>query len=631
MSDIKKVLKNLFTFKEPKKLENFILKEKQSETREHRENNDSNDEKTEPYKEESKNNKEEPEKNQEKTSGDTNKNENNVSKKRGIKSQFAPIMPVGKKSDKKEEKGEGSDKEDEETKGKAIKDVSTMSTVSKKISDNIAYLKHRYTIPDSADVVIREFNITVKGKTIPSCIIFIDGLVNTDLMDVAILQPLMLLSNLDIKDSDDDVEKIVRNRLLPHNQIKVLRKLNEIIDDVNFGGCGIFVDGIDVAFTADIKGWKSRGVDRPNTEMVIRGPQEGFNESLRTNTALIRKILKDASLIVENLSIGKRSKTPCSLLYIKDIANDSLVQEVKRRLNGINIDYLIDSGELEQLLEDNSFLTVPQILATERPDRVAAMLTEGKVAVIVQGSPFALIMPATHIDLFHSAEDSYIRFPYANLLRIIRICAIAMSLLLPGFYVAITNYHQEMIPTDLLFAIEASRERVPFPSLVEILIMEFAFEFIREAGVRIPGPLGSTLGIIGGLILGQAAVAANIVSPILIIIVSVTGIGSFAIPNFSLGYAYRILRFAYIVLGSIAGFFGITAGLFLQGIWIVSAKSFGVPFLAPFAPVTQGGTADQILRAPIWKQEKRPDFLNVKKTKKQPGTSRQWMEDNKRK
>lgn len=241
-------------------------------------------------------------------------------------------------------------------------------------------------------------------------------------------------------------------------------------------------------------------------------------------------------------------------MYIKDIVNDSLVEEVRKRLKSIKIDYIFDTGELEQYLEDNPFMTTPQIIATERPDRVAAVLTEGKVAVIMSGSPFALVMPTTNFDLLQSPEDTYIRFPYVNLIRIVRMMAMFVSLFLPGLYVAITNFHHEMIPTDLLLAIEASREKVPFPSVVEILIMEFSFELILEAGIRRPGPLGPTLGIIGALILGQAAVAANIVSPILIIIVAVTGIGSFAIPNFGLGLSYRLLRFIFIFLASMAGF-----------------------------------------------------------------------------
>jgi spore germination protein KA len=388
-------------------------------------------------------------------------------------------------------------------------------------------MKKVYNIPINGDVIIREFEITVKNGSIGAFIIFFDGMTDRMVINLAILQPLMLLSNLDIRGDEDNVASYVKKHLIPQNQLKVGKNYHEIIDGINFGACGLFIDGIDTAFIADVKGWEHRGVERPNTEVVIRGPQEGFNEVLRANTALVRKILKDEDLMAEDVAVGRRSKTPCSLLYIKDIANDSLVNEVRKRLNKIELDYIIDSGELEQMLEDSTFLPGPQIIATERPDRVASMLSEGKVAVIMNGSPFALVMPATILELLHSPEDAYARFPYANLFRIVRIIGILLSLLLPGSYVAITNYHQEMIPVDLLFAISASREKVPFPSVVEILIMEMAFELIREAGIRIPGPVGPTLGIIGALILGQAAVSANIVSPILIIIVAVTGIGSF--------------------------------------------------------------------------------------------------------
>ena len=197
-------------------------------------------------------------------------------------------------------------------------------------------------------------------------------------------------------------------------------KMNDIIEEVNFGGAGLFIDGIDSAYTCDVKGWVQRQVDRPITEIVIRGPQEAFTEGLRINTALIRKTLKDENLVVENFKVGKRSKTPCSLLYIKDIANESLVEEARRRLKNINVDFIFDSGELEQLLEDSTFLPSPQMLATERPDRTANMIAQGKLAVLMHGSPFALIMPITNSDLLHSPEDAYVRFPYSNLFRFVR-------------------------------------------------------------------------------------------------------------------------------------------------------------------------------------------------------------------
>ncbi len=595
MADYKRLLKRLIIFEEPQNQEEFILKENRDETETNSEQKDSEGEGNQVQK-------------------DSSEDKKNNKKRGMLKKLFNPFGG---------DKGGGEGKEDRS--GKPEKEVK----VSRKLSENLAYIKKRYTIPQNSDVVLREFNITVRDKSIGAFILFFDGMTDRKVVDDNILSPLMLLSNLDIKEKEDDIALYVKDRLLPQNQLKMLKEMDGIIDEINFGGCGLFIDGIDWGFAADVKGWEHRSVDRPNTELVLRGPQEGFTEVLRINTALIRKTLKDEDLIVEGISIGERSKTPCSLLFIKDIANEALVDEVRKRLKSIKIDYLLDSGQLEQLIEDSAFLPAPQVISTERPDRVAAMLTEGKAAVIAHGSPFALVMPATQFDLLHSSEDSYIRFPYANFLRAIRIAGILLSLLLPGFYIAITNFHQEMIPTDLLLAIEASREKVPFPTIVEILIMESAFELIREAGIRIPGPIGPTLGIIGALILGQAAVAANIVSPILIIIVAVTGIGSFANPNFSLAFAFRILRFFYIILGSTAGFLGITTGIFVQGLWFVHAKSFGVPFMAPFAPKTTGNMTDTLTRAPMWNQEERPDYLNTKDPVKQPEISRKWTKKSK--
>lgn len=525
-----------------------------------------------------------------------------------------------------EKDGKGRNTQNSESDKNEDKEVQEKK-VFKSLNKNLRQIKETYSVPENSDVVIREFDIVVKEDVIGAFIVFIDGMVDRKVISDDILQPLMVLSNLDIKGDEDDIIKYIKNKILPFNQIKVLKDYIQIVDDINFGGCAIFIDGVDTAFTADVKGWEHRGVERPNNELVIRGPQEGFNEGLRSNTALIRKRLKDENLIVENIEIGKKSKTPCSMMYIKNITNVSLVDEVRRRLEGVKVDYLSDSSELEQFIEGSSLIPTPQVVATERPDRVSSLLSQGKVAIIVSGSPVALVVPAILTELMHTPEDAYIRFPYANFLRAVRMLGVILALLLPGLYVAITNFHQEMIPTDLLLAIVASREKVPFPSVVEIFIMEVSFELIREAGIRIPGPIGPTLGIIGALILGQAAVSANIVSPILIIIVAVTGIGSFAIPNYSLGFAFRILRFAFIILGAMGGLLGISTGLFIQGLWFVGSKSFGVPLWVPFAPVTTGLLADIITRAPIWKQEKRPDYLNTKETKQQPSISRTWNKD----
>lgn len=573
MADFKKILQNVFLFKEPEKKEAFILEETKEE--------------------------------KEKPGG--NKIQKEENKKEGI---INKIFSTGNKKESESEE---------------------LEEVSKDIKKNLEYIKKTYNYPDNGDLIVREFKVVAKDKNLQAFIVLFDGMVDSNIVDSHILKPLMLLSNVEVKGREKDLASYIKNHLISHSQVKITKKMNDIIEEVNFGGAGLFIDEIDSAFACDVKGWIQRNVDRPITEIVIRGPQEAFTEGLRINTALVRKTLKDENLVIENFKVGKRSKTPCALLYIKDIANESLVEEAKRRLKNINVDFIFDSGELEQFLEDSTFLPSPQMLATERPDRTANMIAQGKLAILMHGSPFALIMPITNSDLLHSPEDAYVRFPYSNLFRFVRFAAVILSLLLPGLYVAITNFHHEMIPTDLLVAIESSREAVPFPSVMEILMMEFAFELIREAGIRIPGPIGPTLGIIGALILGQAAVAANIVSPILIIIVAVTGIGSFAVPNFALAFSFRVLRFIYIILAALAGFLGITLGIFVHGLMLVSAKSFGVPVMAPIGPRTSESILDKILRAPIWKQEKRPDHLNVKNQRKQPKISRKWAEGEKKK
>ena len=531
-------------------------------------------------------------------------------------------------SDSGEKKNEGKsnsmEREIDEKKSKTEKDPEPSDAISSDLKTNLEYMKKVYSIPVNSDIILREFDINYEGTYVQAFIIFFDGMTDREIINNYILKPLMVMSGMDIKENDKNLEDFIARQLMPHCQVKIEQAYSKVIDEINFGGCGLFADGVTVSFSADVKGWEHRGIEKPNNEIVIRGPQEAFNELLRTNSAQIRKRLKDEDLIVEDVSIGKVSKTPCSMLYIKDITNEGLIDEVRRRLENIKVDYMLESGVLEQLIEDSTIFPSPQILSTERPDYVSEMLSNGRVAIIVNGSPNVLVVPTTAFELMHAAEDSYIRYPYANLLRYIRMIALFLALLLPAIYLAITSYHQEMIPTDLLLAIEASREKVPFPSVVELVLMELSFELIREAGLRVPGPIGPTLGIIGALILGQAAVAANIVSPILIIIVAVTGIGSFAIPSYSFGYSIRIMRFGFIFLSALAGFLGITAGLFVLGIWSTSLKSFGVPFMAPLGPKTSDSVQKALFRAPEWKMENRPDYLNTKKEKKQDKYSMGW-------
>ena len=290
-----------------------------------------------------------------------------------------------------------------------------------------------------------------------------------------------------------NLEDYIYNSLVPQNTIKKVNNFEEAFSSVNSGDCALFVDTLSVAFVIDVKGFETRSVSEPKNEVVVRGSQEAFVEKLRTNTSMLRRLTSNENLIIESSTVGKVSKTKVAICYIKSIANSDLVAEVKYRINNLNVDSIISSGQLEQLIQDNSSLAFPQIIATERPDKASNHMLEGRVVVIVDGSPYCLIMPGIFIDFLSSPEDVNIKYQYANLLKIIRIVAFVITLFLPGVYVAITNYHTELLPTELLFTIAAARNTVPFPVIFEILLMEFSFELIRESSLRVPTPIGPTI------------------------------------------------------------------------------------------------------------------------------------------
>ena len=500
--------------------------------------------------------------------------------------------------------------------------------ISTDIQKNMLYIKKRFSVPENNDVVIRKIHLKDERRCF---LIFYDGMVNTDAVNEGIIKTLQELPLLD-KDFKDSIEKIpsyIIEKFVSHAQAQLAEKFEDIIEEVNFGSCGLFVDGLDVGFILDVRSWEHRSIDRPQTEQSIYGPQEAFSEMLRTNSALVRKILKTEKLICEGVKIGKVSLTRGVILYLEDVANSDLVKEVRYRINSISIDYCISSEEVAMLVEEKSYLPSNQILLTERPDRVAKALTEGRVALILNGNPHALIFPTNICELIYSASDSYLRAPYANFTMLIRLIAMGISVLLPAFYLAVTLFHQEMIPTFLLYAISASRENVPFPSVVELLLMDIAFEMIREAGIRMPNPIGSTLGIVGGLILGQAAVTAKIVSPIMIIVIALTGLGSFATADYSLSWTNRILRIYFIILASILGFYGVAIGIFIYAVTLANQNSFGIPFLSPFIK-GQKTSKKSVFIPPIWKKEHKPEYLSPKKDKEQEKISMKWRKKKKK-
>ena len=511
-----------------------------------------------------------------------------------------------------------------------------IENIYSQIDANLKYIKTKYNTLINSDIITREFTLNTGSKQYKAFILYIDGMVDSQILNDFVLKPLMLKNKfcnnetskiIVQKGKKSNSANFIQDCLIPQNNIKQQSSFKDIFSGVNSGNCALFVDTLSVGFDIDVKGFKQRSISKPENEIVIKGPHEAFVENIRTNTTLLRRFTNNENLIIENTKVGKITQTNCAICYIKDIANDALVAETKYRLNNLEIDSLLSAGELEQLLTDTNSLGVPKILVSERPDYAVKSLLQGRVIILINGSPYALILPAILIDFLTSPEDTNLKPQFANFLKVVRIISSFFALLLPGLYIAITNFHREIIPTELLFSILSSRQSVPFPIIVEILIMEISFEIIREAGLRVPSPIGPTLGIVGALVLGQAAVSAAIVSPILIIIVAITGMSSFAIPDFTFSFHLRFFRFVFILLGFLAGFLGIGTGLFIYISSLCDLETFGVSYTIPYAPAVNSKNNGFML-SPIWKREDRATYLATKKEKKQNKISMKWRKIN---
>lgn len=515
------------------------------------------------------------------------------------------------------------------------------------IDKNLDFLKYKYNALICNDVIIREFSLLAQNIEYKAFVMYIDGMVDSPVINEFILSPLMMRNRANIFDdkqkkfvSEEKIDNVtlknfkkskeknlvdfIYNSLIPQNSVDKVTDFSDVYSAINMGNCMLFVDSLDTAFNLDVKGFKQRNIDSPRNEVVVRGSQEAFVENIRTNTSMIRRLVNNENLVMETLTVGQITKTQVSIGYIKSLANEDLVAEVRYRINNLSVDYLISSGQLEQLIQDSPESLFPQMVATERPDKVSNFLLEGRVVIVINGSPYVLVAPGVFVDFITSPEDLNLKYQFSNMQKLIRLLAIFLSLLLPGMYIAITNYHQELIPTELLFTIAAARESVPFPTFVEILLMEISFELIREAGLRVPTPLGSTIGIVGALILGEAAVSASLVSPVLIIIIAITGICSFSIPDFSLNFTFRIYRFIYIILGYVAGFLGISVVLFIQLVIMCKLKSFGSPYINPYILNKNKRSISSYFIPPIWKRERTSVFLHAQKKFSQKKISMVW-------
>ncbi len=467
--------------------------------------------------------------------------------------------------------------------------------LSKNLEENTQFFSSLYE--ESSDVVFRSFVVGKKGATI----IYIEGLSDTQKLDEQVLETLLDKNEFD----ETDFLLSIKNRL-PISNIKKISTFSTCIDSIANGSPVLLIDGFEEAFSLGLVKFEKRSIEEPQAEGSIRGPREGFTESLGVNTSLLRRIIKDPALKMKTVHVGKYTKTKVVISYIKGLVDKTLIEEIENRLNRIQIDGVLESGYIEQFIEDNPYSPFPQLLYTERPDVVCANLLEGRAVLMIDGTPFSLVAPVSFFSLFQSQEDYYERFWMGTFVRTLRFLFLAVSLFLPSVYVAITTFHQEMVPTDLLLSLASSREGVPFPAIVEAIMMEIAFEALREAGIRLPKQVGSAVSIVGALVIGQAAVQAGIVSAPMIIIVSITGIASFMVPRYSIGLAIRMLRFPIIILAGFLGLVGVMLALILIIIHLSTLRSFGTPYLGPISTQQKNWMQDTFIRSPLWKMNTRP-------------------------
>lgn len=463
-------------------------------------------------------------------------------------------------------------------------------------SENEAFFREIYA--NCSDVVFRSFLLFGNKQAL---IIFIDGLTDIDGIEKYVLSPFVQENRNETQIIDDFIEQ-----KLPVSKVKRVHLLSECIESISEGNPILLFEGERDGFSLGLAKWEKRGIEEPAAESGIRGPREGFTESLQVSTSQLRRIIKSPALKLQTMKIGTYTKTTVALAYIEGLADKTLIEELTNRLQRIEIDGILESEYIEEFIEDNPYSPFPQILSTERPDIVCSNLLEGRAAILVDGSPFSLVAPISFFSLLQSQEDYYQRFLISTFIRWLRYIFFGMSLLLPSLYVAVTTFHQEMVPTALLLSIAASRESVPFPAIVEVLIMEITFEALREAGVRLPKQVGAAVSIVGALVIGQAAVQAGLVSAPMVIIVAITGIASFMIPRYIAGIAIRIIRFPIIFLAGTLGLLGIVMGILAIAIHLCSLRSLGEPYLAPIAPLKARELKDVLWRTPLWKMNTRP-------------------------
>ncbi len=446
------------------------------------------------------------------------------------------------------------------------------------------------------DIKFRSF--TAGGRNF--LLLFVDGMVNMELLNKFVIAPIQQAPENALK---GDIKQVSAH-VLGVCDLSFAETREEAASVVLYGDGILFMEGCCVAAAVGCKGFERRGVEQPQNETVVRGPKESFTENLRTNTTLLRRKIRSGDLTFEDYKKGRQTGTQICLVYMKNLTTHHLLHEVRKRIEKINIDMILETGYVEQLIEDRPTSIFSTVGYTEKPDVAAAKLLEGRVLIIVDGTPFVLTTPFLLLEAFQNPEDYYEKPVYASLIRTFRVFAFLVSIFAPALFVALTTFHQELIPTALLFTMASAREGIPFTAFSETIVMLITFEVLREAGLRLPRAVGQTISIVGALVMGDAAVAAGLVGAPLVITVAFTAVCAFVVPT--LNPQQTILRWLFLLAASFFGGLGIALGAVVLCVHLISLRSFGYPYLSPLAPLRTDDLKDSVIRAPLWLLRRRP-------------------------
>ncbi|MBS4534759.1 spore germination protein [Clostridium sp. D2Q-14] len=489
--------------------------------------------------------------------------------------------------------------EKEKSKNKKIDISLNIDTKIPKDINNIE-IELKKIFVDSFDFILRKITIGDDFKR-EVIITYIDGMINEEIINNDVLERFLEFDYN--KDNDEwtreeDIIQFIKKEIITASDIREVKDFKKTIESILSGDTLMYVNGADSALVISARDWKERSISEPVTESVIRGPREGFVENLKTNTAMLRRKIKNPKLKFETLTLGVETDTDICICYIKGIADENIISDLKYRLSCIKSDSILESGYIEQFIEDAPFSPFQTIGVSERPDKVAGKLLEGRIAIICDGTPFVLTLPYLFVETLQSSEDYYSRILYASFNRMLRFISFIITTMLPALYIALINFHTKVIPVRLLLSIMDSHEGIPFDPFWEAIFMSLLFELLREAGIRMPQPIGQAISIVGALVIGESVVAAGLASEIMIIIIALTAITSFIVP--ALSESLPFIRIILMIGANILGFMGIVIMLAIIMLHLSSLRSFGVPYLSPFSPFRKERIEDTLIRAPLW-------------------------------